>query len=522
MPPQVILASEFSDSSDDESDSRSTTKPEQQQQQQPQQHSPESATAMSPMGAKASRSGSTPRRPFLPSPRVSSSAKKPSHSQPSTVSNTVATASVSLAGGTRSDGLGVVGVGRASAPPPEEVPPGGRVGWMIDRGPAFAATPPRCASEREGDFVPSSSSSSAAAASPRGEEASPGIPDAPSDVVDEVAEGTRCKVDALAVGAETSSDVRSIDSGAWVVETTADVPGATTGEGAHVCEVQVSSCVAGDQASTAAPGVDGVAGTSPTSPVSFFGSSSSAVNLTSSCSATGETRRRKKGGKGRKQVAPKRKGPPSSLPTPSMPTPSAVVVSRYDRKTAAPSPSAPTSDKAVSHCRKSVVGGNRGEGEIGGKMPVTGGGTEKKDWGGVGGSPTTVSLLPEAALPPDAVAMRAAVVAETAAAVTTAAPPLAAPSYREVHHKVSGSSMLQQTGRTSRKERSELISGAGDNHSGSGSGAKRGPAGEARGEMANRKKKKNTKKTSKGSTKRSAGGQGGGRNAIDDIFGSLT
>lgn len=529
MPPQVILASEFSDSSDDESDNSSTTKSRQQQQH---QQSRKTAAATSPIGTKASRPESSPRRSSLP-PRapVSSSANKPSHPQPG-------------AGGNRGDGSGVVGVGRASAPP-EEAPPEGHVGWMIDRGPTFAATPPQCASKNEDDVVPSPSSSAAAAAtaavaaavSPHGEEASLGVPGAPSDVADGVADGARGKVEGLTVGADTSSDGRSVDNGSRVVDAAADVPGATvtretTGEGAHLSEVQAFSSVAGIEGSTAAPRVGGVAGDPPTSSVSFFRSSSSAVDLTSSCSAMGETRRRKKGGKGGKQATLKRKGPPSSLPTTSMPTPSAVDgVSGYDRKAAAPSPSAPTSEEAISDGKRSVVGDTRGEGAGGGGMPVAGGDVEKKDLGGIGGSPTAISLLPEPALRPDAVVVRAAADA-AAAAVATAALPLAAPSHREANKKVSedvrGSSLppltsVLQAGRASRKERSEPInSGAGGKLSGSGSGAKRSPASEARGEMANRKKKKNTKKSPKGSTKRSAGGQGGGRDAIDDIFGSFT
>lgn len=163
-------------------------------------------------------------------------------------------------------------------------------------------------------------------------------------------------------------------------------------------------------------------------------------------------------------------------------------------------------------------------------MLVSGGSIEK-DLGVIGGSSTATSRPPEPALRPDAVAVRAAADAEAAVAVTTAALPLVAPSHREVDEKssedVSGSSLLslkflQQTGRTSREDRSEsIVSGAGDIFSGSDSRAKRAPAGEAGGKMANKKKKK-TKKAPKGLTKRSTGSQGGGRNAIDDIFGSVT
>lgn len=419
------------------------------------------------------------------------------------------------------------------------------MGWMIDRGPAFAATPPRCASKSEYDVSPSSSLSAAApaaaaaaaAVSPHGKEASLGVPGSPSDVADGVVDGARGKVEGLTVGADTSSDGRSVDNGSRVVDAAADVPGATvtretTGEGAHLSEAQAFSSVAGVEGSTAAPRVGGVAGDPTTSSVSFF-RSSSAVGLTSSCSATGETRHRKKGGKGRKQATLKRKGPPSSLPTPSMPTPSAVDgVSGYDRKAAAPSPSAPTSEEAISDGGRSVVGDNRGEGADGGRVPVARGDIEKKDLGGIDDSPTATSLLPEPALRPDGVEVRAVADAEAAAAVTTEALPLAAPSHREVNDKgsedVRGSPLppltsVRQAGRVSRKERSEPTnSGAGDKLSGSGSGAKRSPASEARGEMANRKKKKKTKKAPKESTKHSAGGQGGGRNAIDDIFGSFT
>ncbi|CAM9462324.1 unnamed protein product, partial [Laminaria digitata] len=525
---KVVLASEFSDSSDDESDNSSITKPERQQQQQQHSRKKSAATTTSLIGAEASRSGSTtPPRPSLPPPPVFSSANKPPRPQPSTSSITIATASVSPVGGTRSDGSGVVGVDRASGSP-EEVPPGGHVGWMIDRGPAFAATPPRCTNTRGDDAVPSSSAAAAtaAAATPHGEEAPLGIPGAPSDVADDNLEGTRGRVDGLTVGVDTSSDGRSVDNVPRAADATTDVPDvtvtqATTCGGTHMDEGRAISCVTGVEASTAEPGAGGVAGDPPTPPVGFFRSYSSAVDLTSSCTARGEKRRKKNGKRGKEQVKPKGKGPPSSLPTPSMPTPRDVDGGGgggYDRKVAAPSPTDRAVEEAVSDCRRSrVVGGNHGEGADRGRVLAARGGIEKKGLGGIGGSTTAVSLPQEPASRPDAVGMSAAVYGAEAVAATAGLPP-AAPSHRKVDEKESeevGSSslpspkLLQQRGSASRKERLEPTnSGAGDKLSGGGSGAKRSPAGEARGELTNRKKKKTkAKKGSNGATKRSAGGQ---------------
>ena len=540
MPPQVVLANEFSDSSDNDSDN-STAKPGHQQ---GRKQSLKSAEATSTIAAEDSRSGPTPvPRPSLPPPPGSFSAVKPPHPQHNPIpSKTIATAPASPAGG--SDCSGFFAVGRAASMSPEEVsvPLGEHVEWMIDRGPALADTPPQCTKGREEDAFPASSSplevATAAIPSeapyPHGGDYSPCIPGARRDVTDGVAEGTRGSIDGLTVGVKVSSKDRPVENEARAADATSSIPETTSretaGDGGYVTEGRAISCVTDVEASPATPGVGGVAG-GPSRPlVDFFGSSSSAVKeISRYSSATGEMRRRKKGRKGKQQVTSKRKGPPSSVPNPSKSTPSAVDSDGgYDRKAAAPSPTDRTSGEAVNDCRSNVVRSSRGETVDGERIMLrAGGGMGKQTFGGIR-SPEGVSLLPEPASKPDALTVRAAV---DAAAATTVALPPAAPSHHTIDEKglenVGGSSLpptklLQQKGRASRKERSDPSnSGVGNKHKGVGSGTKRRPTGEAWGKATNRKNKK-TKKASKGVTKRPAGGQGSDRNAIDDIFGSFT